>query len=180
MAIHFWQSDSSYWSVLCSGLSFSIFLFHLEVKYIADRFESNYLILEKIKLVTIQFINDSVGMSIATSAIAFYIPVGIMCILYSQVSVLEILISLNWLWTWYVYSCVDIPTYFMNLSFIFQLRYIWLWKNEPKFYNLWMVSKKSLNKIFYQHNVIGKNRQKLPDHKSHQSRQFMWADVGKN
>ena len=140
MAIYFWQSDSSYWSVLCSGLRFSIFT--LEVKYIADeldanRFESNYLILENIKLVTIQFINDSVGMSIATSAIAFYIPVGIMCILYSQVSAIEILISSNWLWTLSVYSFVDIPTYSMNLSFIFQLRYIWLWKNEPKFYNLW-------------------------------------------
>ena len=79
---------------------FKFFSIHLEVMYIADeldpnRFESNYLILEKIKLVTIQFINDSVGMSIATSAIAFYIPVGIMCILYSQVSVVEILISSN-------------------------------------------------------------------------------------
>ena len=40
---------------------------------------------EEIYFDLIQFINDSVGMSIATSAIAFYIPVGIMCTLYSQV-----------------------------------------------------------------------------------------------
>ena len=145
---------------------FKFFYIHLEVMYIADeldpnRFESKYLILEKIKLVTIQFINDSVGMSIATSAIAFYIPVGIMCILYSQVSVVEILISSNRLWTLSVYSFVDIPTNSMNLSFIFHLRYIWLWKNEPEFYNLWMVSKKNLNKIFYQHNEIGKNQSKI-------------------
>lgn len=138
----------------------------------------NYLALEKIKLVTIQFINDSVGMSIATSAIAFYIPVGIMCILYSQVSVVEIFISSNWIWTLSVYTCVDIPTYAMNLSFIFKLRYIWLWKNEQKFYNLWTVSKTNWNKIFYQHNVIGKNRQKLPDHNSHRLRQ--WAHISKN
>ena len=94
---------------------------------------------EEIYFDLIQFINDSVGMSIATSAIAFYIPVGIMCTLYSQV--------------------IRDPSWpFVTLKFTKDqiLRCIWHSRNGQKFYNLWMANKKSWNKTFFQHNVIGK------------------------
>ena len=44
----------------------------------------------------------------------------------------------------------------LELLKILTSRCIWHSRNGQKFYNLWMVNRKSWNKTFFQHNVIGK------------------------